>query len=311
MATTKASFNVRGANGRSGNTPIPVHFNPESLQYVITNNLRNTGSGNATKQHVSESTGKLTMELIYDTTDTGEDVRLHTIKVAKFMEPRGSEKTPPVVEFEWGLYTFAGMVESYKEKLDYFSSDGVPLRAVVNLTLSSQDKVFEGGSTDRTAATNGSLAGDEERGVQTAAPGDDDGRGVTQTATQGGNPAAARDIAAQNGLESMRFPGTPRLNVSASPALGGVASLAASAGMSAQSKNSEFSRLRSEVGGRAGRGLALDNFLASTGTAGLGTELEEGFSLGGQVGFQGGVSLKADVGKAGELKARIEFDGGD
>ncbi len=309
-AITKASFRVRNGSGGSGDA-IPVHFNPESLQYVITNNLRNTGSGNATKQHVSESTGKLTLELLYDTTDTGEDVRLHTIKVAKFMEPAGSDKTPPVVEFEWGLYNFVGMVESYKEKLDLFSADGVPLRAVVNLTLSSQDKVFEGGSTDSQAATTGSLAGGREDGVQAPAPGGNSGRGVTQTATEGGNPSAGRDIAARNGLESMRFPDTARLDVGASASLGAAASLTVSAGVSAPSRaNAGFAGLRSVVGGSAGGRLELDNFLGASATAQLGTELGAGFSLGGQAGLQGGASLKADVGKAGELKARIEFDGG-
>ena len=36
-----------------------------------------------------------------------------------------------------------GMVEQYKETLDFFAASGVPLRASVNLTLSSQDVVFE------------------------------------------------------------------------------------------------------------------------------------------------------------------------
>ncbi len=99
----KATFKVRGGD----RDPIPVHFNPQTLQYAITNTLKNSGSGNSTKQYVSESTGKLTMELVYDTTDSGEDVRLHTVRVAELMEPSESEKTPPVVEFEWGLYKFA------------------------------------------------------------------------------------------------------------------------------------------------------------------------------------------------------------
>ena len=43
---------------------IEVHFNPESLQFSITNNMENQGSGNSTKQYVSSSTGKLTMDLI-------------------------------------------------------------------------------------------------------------------------------------------------------------------------------------------------------------------------------------------------------
>ena len=298
----KASFKIRGSD-----ESFDVHFNPQTLQYVITNNLKNTGSGNSAKQYVDKSTGKLTMDLVFDTTDTGEDVRLHTVRVAQLMEPDESDKTPPVVEFEWGLYTFAGMVENYKETIDFFSSDGVPLRASINLTLSSQDDVFEGGSDERTANTGGSLAGGGGNSVQTPSPSDSDGRGITQTATKAGNPAAARDIAAQNGLENMRFPGSIQLEVSSSKVSAGVSSMA---GVSA-SVGGAFAGLRTQVSTSVSGSIKLGNFLRPAGTAQLGTEDPAGFSLGGQARLQGSASFKADVGKAGALKARIEFDGGE
>lgn len=112
----KATF----TNITESGEPFEVHFNPQTLQYTITNQLANTGSGNSTKQYTGESTGKLTFDLIFDTTDTGEDVRLHTVQVARLMEPGDNQnKTPPIVEFSWGLYTFSGMVESYRELLDF------------------------------------------------------------------------------------------------------------------------------------------------------------------------------------------------
>ncbi len=298
----KASFSVRG-----GGDSFDVHFNPQSLQYTITNKLKNTGSGNSAKQYVDESTGKLTMVLLFDTTDTGEDVRLHTVRVAQLMEPDESDKTPPVVEFEWGLYTFAGMVQNYKETIDFFSADGVPLRASVDLTLASQDEVFEGGSDERAASTGGSLAGGGADAVQSPPPPAGDGRGVTQTATQAGNPAAARQIAAQNGLENMRFPGSAALEISRSTASAGVSSMA---GVSA-SAGGTFAGLHTQAGAGVSGTLKLGNFLRPAGTAQLGTEDAAGFSLGGQARLQGSASFKADVGQAGALKARIEFDGGE
>lgn len=299
----KATFKIRGSSDS-----FPVHFNPQTLQYTITNNLRNTGSGNSTKQYVSDSTGKLTMELIFDTTDSGEDVRLNTVRVAQLMEPNESDKTPPVVEFEWGLYTFAGMVENYRETIDFFSADGVPLRASVNITLSSQDEVFEGGSDERRANTGGSMASRSgANSVQTPPPNPNDGRGVTQTATQAGNPAAARDIAAQNGIENMRFPGTAQLQINASVSAAPAASISVSSGKVGGS----FTALRTQASASVGGRIKLENFLRPSGTAGLGTEDGSGFSLGGQARLQGSASFKADVGKAGALKARIEFDGGE
>jgi len=305
----RASFKIRGSN--DPNDSFDVHFNPSSLQYVISNNMKNTGSGNSSKQYVDESTGKLTMDLIFDTTDTGEDVRLHSVRVAKLMEPDESDKTPPIVEFEWGLYTFAGMMQGYKETIDFFSSDGVPLRASVNLTLSSQDKVFEGGSKKGKAKTGtaGALGSHTGNSVQTPSPSSSDGHGVTRTATQAGNPATARRIAAENGLENMRFPGTAQLQVNEASASAGVASMAAVNAGATGYPGSRFSALRTQAGAGVSGWIKLANFLRPAGTAHLGMQDAAGFSLGGQARLQGSASFKADVGKAGALKARIEFDG--
>jgi hypothetical protein len=200
------------------------------------------------------------------------------------------------------------MVESYKETIDFFSADGVPMRASVNITLSSQDEVFEGGSDERRANTGGSMANRSgANSVQAPPPSSNDGRGVTQTATQAGNPAAAREIAAQNGIENMRFPGTAQLQVNAS--VSAAAALSLSSGSA--SIGGSFAGLRTQAGASVGGNIKLENFLRASGTAGLGTEDASGFSLGGQARLQGSASFKADVGKAGALKARIEFDGGE
>lgn len=218
---------------------------------------------------------------------------------------------PPIVEFEWGLYTFAGMMQSYKETIDFFSSDGVPLRASVNLTLASQDDVFEGGSDERTANTGGSLAGGGGNGVQTPSPSDSDGRGVTQTATQAGNPSAARDIAAQNGLENIRFSGGAQLQLNASLPSASVSSMTGVSANASADVGAAFSGLRTQVSTGAGGSIKLGNFLRPAGTAQLGTEVSSAFALGGQARLQGSASFKADVGAAGALKAKIEFDGGE
>ncbi|MFH7319203.1 hypothetical protein ACHHRT_01185 [Desulfurivibrio sp. D14AmB] len=300
----KASF-----KRRDGGEKFMVHFNPQSLQYTITNNLRNTGSGNSRKQYVSDSTGKLTMDLIFDTTDTGEDVRLHTVKVAKLMEPRAtgsdrSKKTPPVVDFSWGLYTFGGMVESYKETLDFFSSNGVPLRAAVNLTMASQDKVFEGGSTKgRARGIGGSLSGSLRDSIQVQID-EDSPRGVDDIASVAGNPAAAREIAAQNGIDNLRFPGPVLLELDADQPPDFAPSMLAAS----RDPSDVFAGLRTPSAGGGGA-ISLDHFMRPTGTASLGTESPAVFALGGQARLQGSASFKAEVGRAGALKARLEFDG--
>lgn len=302
---------------------IEVHFNPESLQFTITSNLKNQGSGNSTKQYVSESTGKLTMDLVFDSTHNGEDIRQKTTKIASFMGPLDSEdeNVPPVVNFEWGAYKFTGLFESYKETVDYFSSDGVPLRAAINLTMSGQDKVFVDDSTP-TGSPNDDVA---------AAP--NAGKGATDLATKAGNPAAAKDIASKNGLDSMRFPGSASLELNSSASLQGPAGFASAgagldldfgldvgidlsagaslgASMSAGVSASEgaFSGLQASASGPS-TSLKLGGFLKADASASLGLDAGS-VGLGGSSGLQGGASLKADVGAAGALKGRIEFDGG-
>ncbi len=57
---------------------VPVHFNPANLQYTVANTLKEEGKGAKKKQYVSQTTAKLTMDLVFDTTDSGEDVRVTT-----------------------------------------------------------------------------------------------------------------------------------------------------------------------------------------------------------------------------------------
>jgi hypothetical protein len=198
----KALFKV--LSGRHQGTNVPVHFNPVSLQYTVSNTVEEKGSGNNKKQYVSQSSGKLTMDLVFDTTHDGSDVRRITDQIAQFMQP-DAQNAPPVVEFEWGTYTFKGMVESYKETIDFFAPNGVPLRSSVNLTLAQQDKVFEPNSYSKFDQNN-SLAPDAVDVPAPYSPQDYTQRDATQLATQSGNPQAGRAIAALNNLENMRFP---------------------------------------------------------------------------------------------------------
>ncbi len=203
----KATFTVQGGSG----APIEVQFNPVSLEHTIANQLQ--GEGGQAAQHVASSSAKLSLELVFDTTDTGADVRTKTNPVANLMKPGGGQGgddaarlAPPRVTFDWGAFRFLGLVESFKETIDYFSADGVPLRATVALTLSADDHVFEAlGDPNRTASVADGLE----------VPGGD----PSSLAAAGGAPEAARAIASANGLESLRF------GAGASLAIGGGVSI--------------------------------------------------------------------------------------
>ena len=302
---------------------LAVHFNPATLQYTVANTLENKGNGNSKKQYVTQSTGKLTFDLVFDTTHNGEDVRIHTEKVAKLMEPE--KKVPAVVAFEWGVYKFQGIVESFKETIDFFAPNGVPLRAAVNLTLAKQDKLFEPTDHSRSAKTAGTLTPDA---VEVPSSG-----GASGVGSRGGDPRAARDIAAANGQESLRHPSGDSFVVGDSApfsppsafssggggfefgggvsggisgGIGGTFGGRASAGVSASA--GAFAGLRAPLPERRFDRLSLERLQPRPGSASIGTDRDASFQLGGQASLQGSASLRADVTGSARLRSRIQFD---
>src|SRR5271170_3857501 len=193
-------------------TPLPVHFNPSSLVYTVENSTQQQGSDPKRRQFAGQFTGKLSMDLQFDTTDTGVDVRQVTGQVALFMQSSASANksgngganapAPAVLSFEWGAYQFQGFMESFKETIDFFSADGIPLRALVSIGLARQDNVFDSGSADTQAGVGGSLVPTPQSGSAAAA------------AAAGGDVNATRALAAANGLENPRFTGGAPLEVS-------------------------------------------------------------------------------------------------
>ena len=318
-APTRASF--KPLNGPEANQPFAVHFNPTSLQISISNTLEDKGQGKEKKQYVTKSSAKLSMDLIYDSTHEGTDVRLQTGKIAKLMEPAkrdGDNAAPPsVVLFEWGSFKFQGLVESYKETIDFFAPTGVPLRASINLTLASQDKVFESlsqGSDKKFEPVVQNLATSSES--------------LTDVATQAGNPNAARAIASNNGLESIRFP-AGAIALSAEIQLSPAAAFASGqAGLNAGFGISGGGNLA--IGGQASAGIAasegafaglriaastsgppvrLDPTLLRATNASLNrsTGPNASFQVGGQAELESSGGLRADVGATASLQNRIQF----
>ena len=276
-------------SGKDKGQEIEVHFNPVSLQYTVSNTLEK-GKGNDKKQYVTQSTGKLTMDLVFDTTTDGQDVRTFTEKIARFMEP-DEKKIPPIIQFEWGTYKFQGMVESYKETIDFFSADGVPLRASINLTLARQDKVFEPTEKSR-ADTQAELTPEP---VEVPAGSD---QSPTSAATMAGDPRAARSLAAANGFETLRFPSGPVLTVGAGVQLRGPAAFATGgAGISAGASLS--------LGGGLSLGAGAGGGLSAGISAGIGGGVSAGISagIGGGVGAGASFGASAGAGIGGGLSA--------
>jgi hypothetical protein len=125
-------------------TRVVVQFNPETLKVTYANSVLE--GDNAL---VGAGMTRLEMQLWFDV--TGElspglgdiaDVRQLTRRVAYFITPQPdpadrSRHVLPLVRFIWGTFQFDGVIESLEETLEFFSPEGRPLRAGLELTLSS------------------------------------------------------------------------------------------------------------------------------------------------------------------------------
>lgn len=141
-----------------------VQFNPQTLKLSSSNQ---TAGGDGAKkdespQHVARQSTKLSLELWFDVTlaisegrvlkGSGKskgDVRALTQEVAHFLIPQQANPqdkdliAPPGIKFEWGSFSFSGIMDSMDETIDHFSSDGIPLRASVSISITEHKSVYK------------------------------------------------------------------------------------------------------------------------------------------------------------------------
>lgn len=118
---------------------IPLRFNPTEYQLQKTNNFAEIaipGLESPPIQFVRGGAGKLTAELLADTSDTLEDVRTRYVdKLRGLMRVNGKLHAPPIVRFRWDTQVFVGVLESLNVTYVLFTPKGVPLRAKLSVAL--------------------------------------------------------------------------------------------------------------------------------------------------------------------------------
>jgi hypothetical protein len=165
--------------------------------------------------------------------------------------------------FQWGTYQFQGIMDSFKETIDFFSADGVALRALVSIQLSRQDNVFDEGANLSGPTTAGSLVPSSS------------GDSALSMATRGGDPSAQRQLGTDNGLDSLRFTGGASMQVSAGIQLNPPAAFVTNSSTSAS----------------AGLNLGISGGISA------------GVSVGGSAGISIGASAGASAGASVSISA--------
>jgi hypothetical protein len=159
--TEKAFLEIEGKSDT-----LPCMFNPAEISVSRSNSWTGdslAGQGVPKLRYTGASSGTLSLNLTFDTTDTGDPVTNYTGKVLALMDvdpslPGSDEQSnngrPPYVVFHWGnVHSFKAVVSSLNLQFTYFSSTGVPLRAKVSLSLTQYEESQAFGPQNPTSGT--------------------------------------------------------------------------------------------------------------------------------------------------------------
>ena len=309
-----------------GSTPVDVDFNPETLKVSFANEHKGGDQpGGNSKQFLGSGSSKLSVELLFDTSveqnDANKDVRKKTEKVAYFIQAkkqsdRNNKRVPPGISFEWGTFIFRGVVDSMDETLEYFSEEGIPLRASISLTISRQEIEFLFGEPGRAGGGTPGVVSDGTPGIETqepARPGDN----VQQMAARNGDSSDWKNIAVANNIDDPLRPPTGSLlnmNPGAGAGIGASVGVGAGAGISAGASVSAGAGigLGGDVGFSAGLGGGA-GFSAGAGFgagAGIGAGASIGAGAGAGVSAGAGISAEAGAGGSAGFGASAGISGG-
>ena len=119
---------------------VTVLFNPSDLAVDSSSHYASMpvpGLSMPILQYIRGESDILHLELFLDATDHGLDIEQDIFDLESFVKIDSSLHAPPVVEFEWGAFSFTGVVTSLREKMTLFSEDGRRLRARISLSFKS------------------------------------------------------------------------------------------------------------------------------------------------------------------------------
>jgi hypothetical protein len=129
------------------NAVVVFHFNPDSISLgkrVSWKSTTTTGGDVSDSQYGGGEAPMLDLkDLVFDTTDTGKDVRDTYRLLVELSEidpdtvdSNTGKGTPAKCRFEWGSFlSFTAVITNLAQTFTMFKPDGTPLRAKVSVTL--------------------------------------------------------------------------------------------------------------------------------------------------------------------------------
>lgn len=123
---------------------VEVLFNP--TQYSVEKSveygeLALPGMDTPVSQFVKGDAESLSMDLLVDTYESGDDLRDHIDQLERLVSVDGERHAPPICKFVWGDLRFTSVVESLKKEYTLFMPDGTPVRASLSLSFKKYETV--------------------------------------------------------------------------------------------------------------------------------------------------------------------------
>ena len=115
-----------------------VMYNPEELKLEQGNTFAEIGIpglGTPPVQYVRGKARTLSMELFFDTYETGEDVRAYTAPIVRLLDKNPQTLAPPVLLFSLGRLQFRCVLTDAGQRFTMFARDGTPVRSTMSVRL--------------------------------------------------------------------------------------------------------------------------------------------------------------------------------
>jgi hypothetical protein len=134
---------------------ITVQFNPKDFSITRAIEWVDRAIGGTDVSQKDFAGGKaqdLRVELWFDSTDTGSDVRKKYQKLldlsmidSRKVNQKTKKGQPPEVKFQWGSYlSFTGVITQITQTFVMFKRDGTPVRAKLDVTFSESEQKVKG-----------------------------------------------------------------------------------------------------------------------------------------------------------------------
>ncbi len=153
MPTTRGGLAPAVLVNKNTGESVPCMFNPYEYTIAKTNSYEQADTKGKNIPHIRFQQGgaqTLTLRLLFDTLDAGQDVRSLTAHLWNMMmvddartDPRTGKSEPPHCMFIWGAFSFEAVITQMSEQIGLFLPSGTAVRSTIQISLQQVSDAFD------------------------------------------------------------------------------------------------------------------------------------------------------------------------